>query len=258
MTNAQHLVSNIEEVATLDKALWVAYKASLKNRMPPFLHPFRALQKLRELQKDGHLRWWQNYYVLFVVALVFGVSSQFISYWLLTLYAAFLLLSARYHSKYVEAYLHVEIGRPQISKHAFGLRMPALVVFGVMVALKNESAKIGKETLDRVIKLNKASYEFEDVAFGVSDAVRKGIIGAPYAFALWLITTTVPIGRYFSHAMETLRQKPMLVGVLIVFLSGFALFAYQFAFSNIVTKRDRKRYLLVLNLIREAYQEGRK
>lgn len=258
MTNTQHLVSNLEKVATLDKTLWAAYQGSLVNKLPPLFNPIRALSNILKLQRAGHLKWWQNYYVLFVIALVFGISSIFTSYWFLAIYAAILFASAKCRSKYVEAYLYVEIGRPQIAKHAFGLQMPSLMVSGVMGALKDEHVKIDKETLDSVIKLNKASQEFEDVAFGISDAARKGLIGAPYAFALWLFTTTIPIGQHLSQATDALLKNPIFLGILLVYLSGFAFLTYQLAFSNIVTKRDRKRYLLVLNLVREAYQERRK
>lgn len=257
MTSMQHLVSNLEGVAALDKALWAAYQKSLASDLPPLFNPIRALPNILKLQRAGHLKWWQNYYILLLIALAFGISSLFTSYWLIAFYAAFLFVATHSRSKYVEAYSYVQIGRPQISKHAFGLQMPSLTVTGVMGALKSEKIKIDKVMLDSVIKLNKASQEFEDVAFGVSDAARKGLIGAPYAFALWLFTTNIPIGQQLNQAMDALLQRPVLLGILLIFLSGFALIAYQLAFSNIVTKRDRKRYLLVLNLLRETYQEQR-
>lgn len=258
MTNTQHLVGKLESVAELDKALWSAYRQSLVSRLPPFLNLLRVHRIHQELCGKKLLRWWQHYYAFMVGALLCGISSLFVSYWLLIGYAVLLFSSAKLRSKFVEAYAHAQIGRPNISKHSFGLQTPSLLVAGVMDALRDERIKIDSTTLESVIKLNKATHEFEDIAFGVSDAIRKGAIGAPLALALWLFSTAIPIGLYLGKVQDILLKQPLLAGILIIFLLGFAFLAYQLAFSGVVTKRDRKRYLLVLNLLRESFQERRK
>lgn len=258
MTNKNHLVTNLEEMAALDKALWRAYRDSLASGLPPIMNPLRAFPAVEKLRKSGLLKWWQHYYAALIGALAFAIAGLFLSYWLLIGYAGLLYFAANFRSKYIEAYAFESIGRPEISKHAFGLETPSLLAAGIMEALRGDRVKIDALTLDSVIKLNKAAHEFEDVAFGVSDTVRKGLIGAPYALALWLFSTTVPIGEYLGQAQEALIKQPLVLSILIVFLSGFALLTYQLAFAGLVTKRDKKRYLLALNILKESYQERRK
>jgi len=258
MTNKQYLVENLENVAALDESLRRAYRQSLTNRLPPIINPFRALPKISELRRKGLLKWWQHYYAFWFAGMVCGIVAMFTSLWLLIGYLALSFLAADFSSKYIEAYAYADIGRRGITKQSFGLQTPSLFVAGVVDAVRCEHIKLDKETLDSVIKLNKATQEFEEVGFGISEAIRRGIISIPYALSLWLITTEVPVKKYYVLVRDNLISQPILLGATILMLSGLTLLAYQLAFSKTVTKRDRKRYLLVLNLLRETYQERRK
>jgi hypothetical protein len=255
MTNVQQLVSNLEEIAALDKALWDGYRDSLLRHIPPIMNPFRAFPKLTRLRKACLLRWWEHYYVFLIGAFICGALALVVSNWLLFGYAALLIPAGKYRVKYVEAYIFLQIGRKNIARHSFGLKAPSLYVAGVMDSVKGERIKLDKATLESVIKLNKAVQELEDVAFGVADAIRKGVISVPYALAWWLFTTTTPVAKYVMQARDHLITHPALLGAMFMFLSGIAFITYQLAFSTTVTKRDKKRYMLVLNLVREAYQE---
>lgn len=258
MTNVNYLAKNLDELAELDKETWKAFRKSQHDYMPPMFNPFRALSTTAYLVQKGYLKLWQNYFVLLTFSIISAIFSLIASLWLLAPYSLFIALAAVARNKYVEAYATEKLNRTGIVRQAFGVATPSLATAGVLDIMKSSGQRLTKDTVGSLIKLNKSSQEYEDVSFGILETLKKAAYGLPFALALWWSENTQAIARY-KNVIDSAIVKVWWLQIfgLILFFCIVASF-YNLILADTIMRREKRKYLLVLNMIYESYQEKRK
>lgn len=253
MTNAIALTKNLENLATLDDALWKAFLLCQKEYIPPTLNPFRAISTTIRLVKKGYLKAKYNYGAYLFFAIVSGALSVFFSYWLLISYMFFLAVSAKSRTRYVEAYATEKLGRSSAAKSAFGITTPSLATAGVFKLMETGGTKISKDSIGSIIKIVKASQEFGDVSFGIVETIKKGLFGLPLVAAVWMFSNQNTFTKYLNIFLNFPQKNQIFYAVVALLFLGLSFICYDLVLGQTIAKREKKKYLLVLNMIYESF-----
>ncbi|WP_428718953.1 hypothetical protein [Undibacterium curvum] len=257
MPNSGQLDKNLQELAELEKILWDAFKESEKKYRPPFFNVKKSIPVAFTLMRRGYLKKWHCSPFFFAGAIVSAAFTVTISDWFSILYLFLLALSILTKTKYVDAYTSEKLKTSQYTKHGFGLENLSLTVAGVMYLKKSGEGKLNAGKIAAITKIVKASHEYGDVSFGLAEHLKKTLYAAPLAFIVW-VQNNPHIGNDIGTFISDFQKSKLAIQVVfsifaIYFLLVGGILCYELIFGQTITKRQKKKYLLILNVISESF-----
>ncbi|GAC1607420.1 MAG: hypothetical protein NVS3B3_10250 [Aquirhabdus sp.] len=257
MANSGQLDKNLQELAKLEKILWDAFKESEKEYLPPFFNLKKSIPTAFTLMKRGYLKKWHCSPCFFFGAIISALFTVTSTHWFLIPYIFLLALSIFTKSKYIDAYTSEKLKTSQYAKHGFGLENLSLTVAGVMHLKKTGAGKLSAGKIAVIAKIVKASLEFGDVSFGLAEYLKKSLYAAPLAFIVWF-QNNPHIGNDIDAFISGFQKAKFSFQVTIIIIALYfllvgGLFCYELTFGQTITKRQKKKYLLILNVISESF-----
>lgn len=250
-------LNNIKRLADLDKRLWSAFTKSEKSFLPPTLNPFRAIETTIHLVKSKHLSAIYNYVIYLVLALIFAGAAIFYSFYFFIPYLVFLALTIVSRAKYIVAYATEKLGESNFPLHGFGIENPALTVAGVMRIQAASQTTPSKDELASLIKIVKSSQELSDVTFGVAEYLKKSLYALPLAAMLAVQQNIDTIRKYVDLLGKSFGSDIAAQILLAAMFIGVSFIVYDIVLGKTLEKRQKKKYLLVLNVMHEIINKNK-
>ena len=258
-TTAPHIqILNIKKYAELDRLLWKAFTEIEKREPIPFFSWLRGWSTFRRLKRSGKLRWHDNYIVaqivtaVLVLLLVLGRSSSALVITALPAYVISLFWMFRARAKFVRASAESELKNTNITEYAFGMDSVSLLVKRVTDTVSLPAGNERKACLDALIKINKAAQEHGEVNFGIVDTIKKTLITGLPPLVYWLGIHAESLKNASDGVSKSLASPWILYGWLTVVGLCAIYLLYDIMFGQPRLKKRKKRYLLVLNIIKET------
>lgn len=245
-------LDNIKNLLELDKRLWEAFTKSEKSFLPPTLNPIRAIKTTADLVRGKYLKARYNYAIYLVLTLVFAAAAIAYSFYFLIPYVTFLAFAGVSRAKYVVAYAAEKLGGSNFPMQGFGIENPALTVAGVMKIQADSQTKPSKDELASLIKIIKSSQELNDVHFGVVEYLKKSLYAAPLAIMLAVQQNIDVIRKFMSMLGSKLGSDITAQALLVTIFVGLSFIVYDIVLGKTLEKRQKKKYLLVLNIMHEV------
>lgn len=264
MTNNNIQVLKVKKLATLDEALWKAFQETDRNEPVPFFAWRRLHDKHKEMRENMKADGTSYYPLPFLLGCCFAGLFMVggVNRWpnglliiFIALYCLMLLCTFWARGRFLRAYSEYELRNSSFTDHAFGMHSVSLLVRRVVEKVALPIGKERKDSLDALIKINKAAQEHGEVNYGFVDALKKtAFTGMLSAFSA--------LGWFSAHQTDIQAVSERLINRLSAFWIGYVLIGvmvvsvlfllYDIVFGQMRLKKKKKRYLLVLNIIRET------
>lgn len=149
----------------------------------------------------------------------------------------------------------------ELVDHAFGIDKVSLLVFNSFEQA-NFPSGLNQPDIGKIIKLVKTGQDYLNTTYGYYDYARKAFIAGLFA----LPVTAWTLLREHRQDMEEFRQTvssfmasqnffaPLPLVLTLLFMVGASILVYAVAFGDQKLERQKKRYLLWLNLLYEGWQ----
>jgi len=258
MTNVGQLNKHLQELATLERSLWNAFKKTEEEYLPPIAHPVRSVKTANELIRTGFLQRRHYYPIYLFLSLLSAFAVVLLSFWYLVPYSTFLVAAMTSRSKFVEAYVKSKLGTSKFEGFAFGISQPSLAVAGVIKLREVGTGTLDLSAIQSILKIQKASSDFSEVATGFADVMKKSVYGVPFMFAGWIYGNTATFNKYLALFQDVASKNWFVVVPVALVIFSLAFFSYDLVLGQTFVKRRKKKYLLVLTLIAESFVQGRK
>lgn len=253
MVCSKNLNSRLNELVNIEKELWRAFHLAEKEYAPPIFRIDRAFVGSFDLVRHGHLKWYINYPALFLCAMLSALITP-IYHWAFISYCAFLLATFIARSEYVNAYTSSKLDGEKYAKHGFGLDNLSLVIVGVINLYKVENTKLSKQDILSIAKIVKSSQEHSEVTFGVTDQIKRAFLASMIPFAYWMLINRAVVSEYYNKAVLLLTQNASISVFLSGILIGLSALMFDLLYGQTYAKRQKKKYLLLLNIIGESLE----
>jgi hypothetical protein len=255
---------NIRRFADLDKALWKAFVKAERDEPIPFFAWGRFRSTYSVLLNNKRVDWRNNYLAAFisgsVFAFLFVVGSPLgmplpIMLGVLIAYCVSLLWMYWARATFIRKYSEFELKHTEIAEYAFGLDAVALLVRRVVEAVPLPTGKERKACLDALIKINKAAQDHGEVNFGFVEVLKKaaftGVLSIFSAIS-WLLANGEKIKQASDGVVSSVSSPWIFYPLLGLVVFSVVFLLYDIVLGQPRLKKKKKRYLLVLNIIRET------
>ncbi len=268
MASNNDLLNSLDEMARLEKAIWKSFK---KAESESFINPWNFRKQL-EVRKSlpGTTPWfWRNYPFWPILALISAFIVIFanpttISFGTLSYipYMAFILLGVVSRDKFIKAYSQLQLKQKNFTDHAFGIDNLSLRIFDTLNFHKKSGEKLTKNDIASLIKIVKASQDYQSMSFGYYDYLRKTIIGlivsSPVTGSYFLYTHRKEVPQYliklddYASLHHWFSAGPIIISLILLFaMLGLT---YTLVFHEPKIDMQKKRYLLILNILHESWR----
>lgn len=267
------LHENLERLAFIDECAWMSFK---KIKIAKGPNPYYFWQVGRVIAASDNLHWkrfWNIYLFWLVLAHICFVAALlqiFPDYtWMLAVAAFF--AAARFFAtwnKYSREYFRYHVGKADALAFAFGTDNAALFIKTFhedftrrIIDGQGEQylERIKVKDFDALVKLNKAAQDKDEVNLGIGDTVKKATYGA---FLLALVKVdfkgfkeTFDVYSKFVSNFNAVQFRLLDWVLWSAVLLGICYTIYDLFIGQTSTKRKKKTYLLLLNIMKETWVE---
>lgn len=265
---------NLERLAFIDKAAWESFKKVKVEKGPS---PFRVVVAFKVISFSKSLSWWRfwniylvwlalslpfGYFALYSKSLNIAVACGAISF-------IFFGFFFKTWGKYEKEYYLYNCGKVDPLVFAFGTdnasdflkSFEKIFMEKIMAEVwRLQSQPIKTKDFDGLIKLNKAAQDKDEVNLGIGETIKKAFYGALLvALVTFKFEGFLSVFATYTTFVEKLKFAQFsLFGwfcILVVLLSSIFLI-YDIFVGQTSTKRRKKKYLLLLNILKETWVDA--
>jgi len=266
MTNANKLLENLRTLRQLDDELWRAFKKAEKESELPKLRLLRLFNIRKEIRSTSTIIESIYPFVLAIailsaaLAVIPVASIQGPSF---LVYVIALLTVPTLRERFISAYSRHQLRGANFAVKAFGIDNISLNIFKIFEDARSSGNLITKDRIESLIKINKASHEHGDTSYGYAEAARKMLISALYTFPIgangWISqnkTTTIDgIHRLVDAFVNSTASALLMLALSMLVVVPAVMLAYALLVGDVRSKITRKRYLLILNILKESWKD---
>lgn len=252
MANIGNLNKKLTDLAALEKLLWDAFIQSEKEYTPSPLCLRSTFQKTRKLNKAKILEWYYNYPILLLVAISFALGSLFYN-WLLVGYLVVLFFAFTARDRFMHAFAVEKLGTQSYTNYGFGLQNLSLAAVGVLKLRDTGGVKLTKESIGSIVKIVKSSHEHSEVSYGIGDQLKKSLFATPIPVVYYLLENHATLVSFATGGIQYLKNNLFAAAFIICLILGALLFCYELLLGQTRTKRRKRKYILLLNIIAESF-----
>lgn len=263
MNDLEQARSQIVGLSELERGLWTSFGRAEREHLPPAFKPWAVLKACWTLHRAGKLKfyeWHPIYGVLAAACVAMTIVGR--SLWFFFPYLVFLTLMFICHSRYVERFIFLRTQCLGLERFGFNVDYLPLLVIGTMTNYAGREAKSAKggepvaftrENVASVIKLAKSGHEYSEIAFGASEVFRRSFLGGIAAAGAYAIANFAQMTAVVAKGLELASREYVFAALLVAFCGALVLMLHSWFFGEASAKRQRRRYLLVLNMIHEGW-----
>jgi len=263
MNDLEQARSQIVGLSDLERALSRSFGQAEREHLPPAFWPWAVLPACWTLARAGKLKFyeWHPIYVMLAAACaVMTIVGR--SFWYFIPYLVFLIVMFICHRRYVERFIFLRTQCLGLERIGFNVDYLPLLVIGTMTdfarcedkaAKRDEPVAFTRENVASVIKLAKSGHEYSEIAFGASEVFRRSLLGGIAAAVAYVAANFADVTPWVAKGLELASREHVFAAMLAAFCGAFVLMLYGWFFGEASAKRQRRRYLLVLNMIHERW-----
>lgn len=264
MPSNHDLLAHMAKLAAFEQELWKAFRAAEKKAHIGVLN----LPKQFKVQKilPNTTRWFVRNHPYFLVCTAFGALAtlllpSFLQPVGLIFYGAAFAAAMASRDPFRAAHAMKVLGTTNVTDRAFGLDNLSLSVYETVSNSVTLTAD-KKKDLASVIKIVKSSHEYLNTGYGYYDHLKKFIVGGIVALPVTVILLVYQNWTALPGALKTAQQFVLANGLIAPKPIAFALFygaaisilLYFLVYGDQRLERQKKRYLLTLNIVHESWQ----
>lgn len=261
MPSKLELINKLEDLSSTENGLWKAFRKAENDSQIGIFNFKKQLTTFKKLQKSNSS--FKNFYPLFqIIAIVSAITLLFLKeelYFLtFSVYIIALIATAYTREKFLIAFSKIELSDMKITGNSFGLDFISLKIFKILENYtKAKNNKLTENKLDSIIKIIKSSQDYESYGFGYNEYLQKFFIALIFSSPILIynnlenikiysekITTIVANGQYYSISFLI---------IFILILIAFIILIYSYAYGDRANGKRKKRYLLMLTILKESY-----
>lgn len=264
MPSKHNMLINLAKIASTEKELWKSFLKAEKESRVGIFDIKKQIAIRAELKKRGTglIRHYPFIQILaFLSAIAAPPTTGALQFMVFITYATSIFYAIYSRDKFIREYSKMEVGQANIVSWAFGIDQISLKTFKLFEKFIETGKKLDPKTLDSIIKLVKASQDYESTNYGYNEHLHKlfvaTIFSLPISVPLFSYKYQSEILLYWSKFITAAESNTVagtiLLGTLMFMAIPISMLLYSFAYGDKAAARRKKRYLLLLNALKESY-----
>lgn len=262
-----NILLSLFEIVELHNILYEAFLIAEKESNVSVFNvrkQFRIWRSLKnnKLDLSRNYPWFQI--LASIAALIAPLTHGSLNIAALIFYTGSIFFTIKYRGAFLEQYSYHETGSNDIVNKAFGIDQISLHIFNLFDGyISNNNSKLDHKKLKSVINLVKSGHDYEAIRYGYDEHFRKlffvGLFSLPLSGPLFFYHYHTEIFLYLSEVIHYLESKPLVFAMFVVFILTISipmsLLIYSFAYGDKAAEKRKRRYLLLLTILKETYIE---
>lgn len=266
MANRNHLLKQLVQLAEIERGLWLAFQHA---ETQAYVKPY---QMIKLFQMRRHITASKNILIKQhpLLVLLAGLSAILVPAFTdiksiafvigVTVYSGLLLSAMLTRDRFIEIYSKSVLRSERLVDQAFGIDKVSLLVF---TSFEKDSfpKNLHHGQIGKLIKLVKAGQDHQSISYGYQEFARKALIAALFALPItgWSLLQgeNKGLSEVKRIAVSAYNNNPnshaFLVTIALLLLLAISVIIYSLAFGDQKRERQKKRYLLWLNLLYESW-----